>query len=254
MKKRPRVAFIDLENAPNLGFTWEKYEQDVIAFVKHWYLLSFSVKWQGEKKTQTFGLIDFPIFKKDKANDLQLVQKLHEIVSEAEVLIAHNGDRHDIRKMNARMIFHGLTPPDPFKTIDTLKIARNIASFPSNKLDDLGAYFGVGRKLVHTGFDLWLRCMNGEPKAWEQMKRYNAQDVVLLEKVYNILAPWAKTHTPLNIYGRPETCPRCGRGPKEWGSRGTDPTLQGMREKFQCKCGKWIRGKIVKKHEGVLMR
>ena len=150
-------------------------------------MLSFAYKWQGSDKIHIHALPDYPLFKKDKENDKHLIEDLHDLFDEADVLIAHNGDRFDIRKSNARFITQGLRPPSPYKSIDTLKAARRFFQFDSNKLNDLGQYLGVGRKLPHTGFDLWSRCMRGEKSAWKTMKEYNARDIVLLERVYEKL-------------------------------------------------------------------
>ena len=81
---------------------------------------------------------------------------------------------------------------------------------PTCKLDSLAQYLGVGRKLPHTGFDLWRGCMSGDLKSWAIMKRYNAQDVRLLERVYLKLRPWG-VHPNVNLVNqRPNACPKCG--------------------------------------------
>ena len=69
-----KIAFVDIETAPSLGWVWSKWETNVIDFKKDWYLLSFAVKWVGEKKVKTYGLIDYPGYKKDVENDEQLVK------------------------------------------------------------------------------------------------------------------------------------------------------------------------------------
>ena len=76
--------------------------------------------------------------------------------------------------------------------IDMLKIARKQFRFPSNKLDYVGKTLGVGAKTEHEGFDLWIKCMNRDGKAWKRMEEYNKQDVILLEKVYHRMLPWIK--------------------------------------------------------------
>ena len=52
--------------------------------------------------------------------------------------------------------------------------------------------------------------MAGDKKAWVKMKKYNAQDVVLLEKVYLCLRPWAKSHPNMSMYQEGVACPKCG--------------------------------------------
>jgi hypothetical protein len=62
--------------------------------------------------------------------------------------------------------------------------------FPSNKLDYVAQKLDVGAKVKHSGFSLWLRCMDGDKKAWKEMKEYQIQDVNLLVDLYDILLPW----------------------------------------------------------------
>src|ERR1035437_2214810 len=206
----PRICFVDIETAPSLGYFWGKlWETSIIDVKTPWYMLSFAYKWQGSNKIHVHALPDYPLFKKDKENDSYLIEDLHALFNEADVLIAHNGDRFDIRKSNARFITQGFRPPSPYKSIDTLKAARRFFHFESNKLNDLGQYLGVGRKLPHTGFDLWSRCMQGEKSAWKTMKDYNARDIVLLERVYEKLKPYMPNHPDLTIYADTIGCPTC---------------------------------------------
>lgn len=208
---KQRILLFDIETSPLISYTWGIWEQDVIEVKEEWYMLCFAYKWLGEKKTHIVALPDFKAYKKDKRNDYFLIEKLHELFNQADIVIAHNGDMFDIKKANARFIFHGLEQPNVYKTIDTLKLARRYFKFDSNKLDYLGQYLKLGRKLPHTGKHLWFGCMDGDMKSWELMKRYNIQDVVLLEKVYLKLRGWAGNGANLAlITGNFSSCPRCG--------------------------------------------
>jgi hypothetical protein len=240
MKTQSKIAFVDIETAPSLGWVWQKWEANVIDFKKDWYMLSFAVKWAHENKVKTYGLIDYPGYQKDKENDKKLVEDLWRVFDEADILIAHNGDSFDIVKANTRFILHKLEPPSPYKTVDTLKIARKVFKFDSNKLDDLGHYFGIGRKLPHTGFHLWQGCMLGDKKSWDLMKRYNGHDVILLEKLYYLIRSWAVTHPNVNR-GDLEACPKCGS--KHVQRRGFSYTLLRQKQRWQCQnCFGWWEG------------
>ncbi len=106
--------------------------------------------------------------------------------------------------------------------------------FSSNKLNDLGEYLGVGKKVDTGGFKLWLGCMNGEKKSWLLMEKYNIQDVNLLEAVYQKLIPWAD-NTPLMKDGL--VCNKCGG---EVQFRGAYITRTHIGKRYQCKkCGSW---------------
>ncbi len=184
-----KVLFVDLETAPCLSWVWGMYEQNVIDVKKSWYILAFAYKWQGEKKIHAKAITDYR--QKDPEDDYGLCKKLHSLISDADLVIAHNGKAFDRRKSHARFIKHGFKPTVHIPWLDTLLLARQQFGFLSNKLNDLGAYLNIGRKLPHTGFDLWKRCMVRERKAIKKMKAYNIRDVWLLEKVYDRLKPWA---------------------------------------------------------------
>lgn len=239
LPSRPRIAFLDIETAPNLGWFWEMWETNPIGVKTNWHLLSFSVKIMGEKKVRTYALPDYPIYKRNKEEDKFLVQDLWKVMNEADIIIAHNGDNFDIRKSNARFIFHRMRPPAPYKTIDTLKIARKHFKFDSNKLSSLGKYLGVGDKIPTTGAHLWFGCMNGDMKSWATMRAYNEQDVNLLEQVYLRLRPWSTTHPNLSLISRDvRACPNC-QGHKLQ-RRGYCFGAAKKLARLQCQdCGKW---------------
>lgn len=249
-----KILVYDVENAPNVAYTWAKYDQNVLAFEREWHMMSFAYKWLGEKTTHVVALPDFKLYAKDPHNDLELIKALYQLFDEADVLIAHNGDRFDQRKANAKFIEHGLTPPSQYKSIDTLKVARKNFMFNSNKLDDLGKILGVGRKVRTGGFDLWLDCLAGDKKAWAVMKKYNKQDVVLLEQVYYKLLPWIVNHPNMALMNdKAEACPNCGSNHLQ--RRGQAYSRLGVAQKYQCVgCGAWHQGRKNVVNKDLLVR
>lgn len=246
----PRVLLWDIESAPSLGYVWGKWEQNVLSFEHDWYLLSVAWRWLGEKKTHVRGLCDYERFETESENDYELTALAHKLFTEADIVVAHNGIAFDTKKAQARMIFHGFEPPAPFKEVDTLKIARKHFAFTSNKLGDLCDILGIGRKLETGGFETWLGCMRGDPKAWAKMKKYNRQDVVILEKLYLRLLPWTTTHPNMaTIADSPDACPKC----LTVGSmqlRGTMKTAVSIRQRYQCQsCGGWSSGRVIERAE-----
>lgn len=237
--KKPKILLFDIETMANLVYTWGKYEQDVIAYQRHWYMLTFAYKWLGEKNTHVKSLPDYPLYKKDKFNDRDLIKDLWKLFDDADIVIAHNGNSFDIKKANARFIKHKLPPPSPYKQIDTKLIAKKYLKMDSNKLDDLGDYFGIGRKINTGGFELWLGCEANDKKSWKNMCEYNIQDVILLEKVYLEMLPYITNHPNLAIYtGNNQSCPNCAslnviKDGKVYRSTG-------IWQKWKCKsCNSW---------------
>ncbi len=237
---KPKILIFDIETAPNLGYIWGMYEQNVIEFKNEWYMLSFTAKWLGES-AKTYALPDYHNYKPGSENDKELVKQLWKLFDEADIVIAHNGDEFDIKKANARFSYHQLPPPSPYKTVDTKKVAKKYFSFNSNSLNNLGKHLGLGEKIDTGGFKTWKGCMDGDKKSWATMKKYNKQDVILLEKVYLRLLPWMNGHPVLGaLQNNGEICPKCGS--KHLQKRGIAVTKTGRYVRYQCQgCGGWGR-------------
>jgi hypothetical protein len=243
--KQLKVLFLDIETTPNLGYCWGKYEQNIIQFEKESHMLCFTAKWLGSNKTIIYGLPDFPDYEKNKESDKELVRKLWDLLDEADIVVAHNGDSFDIKKTNARLVVNGLNPPSPYRTVDTKKVAKKHFMFNSNSLNDLGQLLGLGKKLPTGGFKLWLDCMAGDLNAWKKMKSYNKQDVLLLEKVYLKLRSWTKNHPNVGVNISKETCHICGSSNIQ--KRGFNYCKVTKYQRYHCKsCGGWSQGSIEK--------
>jgi hypothetical protein len=250
MNPKPRILLIDIETSPNVGYTWGKWEQDVIEFLQPWFLLSVGWKWLDECKIHCLGLDDFRDYRKNLTDDSKLVHKAWELFNQADVIVAHNGNAFDTKKLTAKFIGQGLPPPVPYKTVDTLVIARKYFKFDSNKLDELGQYLKIGRKLPHTGFHMWKGCMAGDKKSWNLMKRYNRHDVWLLEQVYLKFRGWAVNHPNMSLYLRTDKhqCPKCNSLNVQ--RRGYSMLIKKIKQRFQClDCSGWFTGDYVEKNE-----
>ncbi len=234
---KPRILLFDIETFPNVSYTWQgKYEVDVIAFKEEWTMASFAYKYLDEKKIVCVSRRQF-----DDKTDKSVVSALYDVMSSADILVAHNGDQFDVKKTHARFIFHGLSPLKPPTTIDTKKIAKRYFSFNSNSLNDLGVHLGLGKKVKHSGFELWEGCMKGCQKSWDLMEKYNKGDVALLEKVYKVFLPWIQNHPGLTKDG----CSNCSGN--NCVKRGFKLSKAGRRQIWQClDCGAWHSGQLIK--------
>lgn len=243
---KPKILHIDIETAPTLGWVWGLWEQNVVAVERPWYILSVAWAW-NDGPVKCFGLVDYPQYKKSKEDDTALMEHIWNLLDTADIVIAHNGDNFDLPKINARFLKHGMLPPEPYKTVDTLKVCRRYFKMDSNRLDSVAKYLAIGSKLPHTGIDLWQGCMRGDTKSWGVMKRYNKHDVVLLREVYKKLLPWITNHPNYNVYSEENGCPNCGG--KKIQRRGFDITRTGRKQRFHCqnpKCGAWSYGRSEK--------
>ncbi len=231
-----RLVYLDIETAPNLAYVWGHYEQNVIEHVAEWYVLCAGWKWEGTGEVESAAQIEDPkAFAADPCDDIVVMAQLWSVLDQANIVVAHNGDRFDLRKVNARFAVHGWEPPSPYKTVDTLKAARRYFAFNSNRLNDLGRTLELGAKAGTGGFGLWRGCMDGDDKAWAKMVRYNRQDVRLLQRVYKRLRPYMANHPNMANEGAdPAACPICGADEKHLTENGIFRTSTVEYQRWRC--------------------
>lgn len=229
-----KLLSIDIETRPNLAYVWGLWNQNVgvnqIAEATE--MICFSAKWVDKHKV-TFK----SVYHDGKA---EMLGKLWELMDEAEVIIHYNGRRFDIPHINREFLEAEMPPPSPYRQIDLLQAVKRCFRFPSNKLEYIVQELGVGEKLKHEGFDLWVRCMANEESAWKLMRQYNINDVALTELLYERIKPWIPNIPSHAAFHQERVCPACGSDRLQ--SRGTACTQQSRYERFQCQsCGKWSR-------------
>ncbi len=239
----PNILFIDIETSPVIGYTWGMYEQNVLDVIEPMKIICAAWKWADQPKVHVAGLPDFKGYKPGVVDDLKLVSQLWKLLDAADLVIAQNGDQFDIKSMNARFVAHGFNAPSAYKTVDTRKVAKKYFRFGQNSLDGMGKFFDLGSKVNNGGFETWLKCIQGDKKTWALMKKYNAQDVILLEKIYLKLRPFIVNHPNLNILGGTagDNCPSCLS--EDLSKRGFAITKRGRYQRLQCNdCGAWSQG------------
>lgn len=243
---KARILLYDIEVSYTTAAVWGLWEQNVAKELQTPYIITVAWKWLGEKTTHVISLPDFKTYKKDKRNDKELVQVMHDLFNEADVIIAHNGNSFDQKWTYARFLVHGMKPPSPSLYIDTKLVAKSKFRFNSNSLNNLGQYLGLGKKIDTGGIDLWTGCIEDDnEKSWRLMCKYNKQDVVLLEKVYLVMKPYMTNHPNFNqlVGGEPVVC-SCGHTHLQ--KRGFTRLTNGrMKQRYQCQCGAWLLGKLL---------
>lgn len=235
---QPKVLLLDCETSPLTVYSWGLREQDISLdqIIDTSYTLCWAAKWLGDKE------IMFERTWEKKTSSRAMILRIHELLSEADTVVTYNGDRFDLPVLNKEFILHDLPQPAPFHSIDLIKTARAKFRFASNKLDHLAAELGLTKKVKHSGFMMWVKCMSLDTEAWEEMTGYNKQDVVVLEALYNKLLPWVKTHTNRSLLSEDNAvCPVCGS--HNYQRRGYAYTRAGKYPRFQCtQCYSWFRG------------
>jgi DNA polymerase elongation subunit (family B) len=240
-----KILVLDIETSPHTGFHWGLWQQNISLnqLIDASTVLCWAAKWVGEKKVHFASIME--------SSHRKMIKDVHKLVDEADAVITYNGKRFDMPTLNREFLLQGLNPPSPYKDIDLLNTARGKFKFASNKLDYIAQELGIGQKTSHQGMPLWIECMSKNPKAWKLMKKYNCNDVVLTEQVYNKLKGWIQVHPNHNIYSDGLVCMNCGS--KKLHSRGTSRTLSKLYRRVQCQsCGKWGKINETRKYSSVI--
>lgn len=231
-----KILFLDLETSPNLAFVWGLWQQNVSInqLMESTEVICFGARWHGKKEV---------IFKSLHHHGKKaMLDELHKLMEEADVLVGWNSAAFDSKHIKREFIENGYLPPSPYKEMDLMRVVKSQFKFPSNKLDYVAQTLGVGAKVQHSGFDLWVKCMADDKKAWAEMKEYQIQDVNLLIDLYEILKPWIKNHPHAALHeGVEGGCSNCASTNLQ--RRGQARTITATYQRFQCMdCGKWLRG------------
>lgn len=239
-RKRGKILLFDIETAPMEVYVWgliDKRNRYISPenVIKDWSVLSWAAKWLFEP--DIISDVATPE-EAENRDDARIIERIWNLFEKADIIVAHNAYKFDVRRLNARFIINDLGPNTPYRVIDTLKEARKVFDFPSYKLDALNERFGLSKK-IETNFQLWIRCVTGGKKALKEMQTYNKSDVVALEELYLALRPWIKSHPPMSLYHDvidAERCPTCESEKLSW--NGFYATPAGKYKSFRCdKCG-----------------
>jgi hypothetical protein len=249
MTNGPKILVIDIETAPLELHGWKLWDENfsLDQIKSDWSILSYAAKWLGKSKIyydDTGGR-----GKAHVRNDRKLMKGIRDLLNEADIVVAQNGKKFDVRKINARLITHGFHPPKPYRVIDTMLESRKYFAFTSQKLKYTSEILGVPPKDEHEeypGFKLWAACLQDIPAAWKVMQRYNKQDITSTEFVYLKIRPWIANHPNLGVFQpllEKPICPNCGStNLKPWDRRAN--LQQGAYIRLLCgACGAWSRGK-----------
>lgn len=231
-----KTLLLDIETAPHRVYAWGLWDQNIALnqIEEPGYTLCWAAKWY---KDPEIGFSS--VFDDGRKLMLQLIWKM---LDEADAVIHYNGTKFDIPTLNQEFLSEGLGKPSPYKQIDLLRTARKQFRLPSNKLDYVSKYLGLEGKHHHKGMELWRGCMQGSERAWDTMRKYNIQDVRLLESVYDRMLPWIDGHPNVALYGglAVPVCTKCGS--RHLHRRGLAYTQTMIYQRFQCQdCGSWMR-------------
>ena len=230
---QPRILFLDIETKPAIIASFGIRDQHINhgQILKDGGVICTGVKWGGEKRTTVYS--DW------QHGHREMLEAVHAMLSEADAVATYNGASFDIPKLQGEFLLAGMQPAPPVTQIDIYKSIKRLG-YICNKLGYIAPLLGIGEKVKHEGLDLWLKVMDGCPKAQARMAKYCAGDVRLTEDVYERVKPFINTHPHMG-QTRHDACGACGSTRLQ--ARGFQRTKASIYQRYQCQnCGSWSKG------------
>lgn len=172
-----------------------------------------------------------------------MLRRMWDAYDQADVVYGHNVDRFDTKNLNAEWLVLGLSPPSPFKILDTLKEARKTFGFESNTLASLTERLDVETKTDKYSIEVARDACAGHKPSQRRIKAYNVGDRVASEAFVNRLRGWIPSH-PHDLVGRIDDRPTCNQC---WGDNlepnGIKLAQQITYKLYRCRdCGANVQG------------
>ncbi len=236
-----KILTIDIENFPHLSYVWDLWNQNIginqIEQVGR--VVCFAAKWHGNPEVEYYS--DF------HDGHEAMVRQAYRLLDEADIVVSFNGKAFDIKKLKTEMVMLDHTmKPSNFQQVDLYQVAKTEFKFASNKLEYLLGQMSLGGKMKHSGFQLWIDCMNNDIDAWSDMREYNKMDVVKTEQLYDKWLPWISNHPNINVFAEDddvEGCTRCGSS--NFQKRGFHTNTFAKYQQYRCNdCGGWFKHKL----------
>jgi len=183
----PKITFLDIETAATLGYFFGRFKinigQENVLTEGGWILCA---SWITNDSDQVHSIFLTPeeIAKQD---DSRIIAAMHDVYRESDIIVAHNSLGFDHKVIQTRSVFNNYPALPLVKVMDTLQMCKKHLKLPSNRLDSIGEYFDLGRKIKHSGISLWKEVQSGNPVAMKEMLEYCKGDTILLKRVYNKL-------------------------------------------------------------------
>jgi len=255
-QKQVRVLVVDIERLPGVatvqhrgltitGDFWDLgswkhtigrriHADDVIEWPR---TICAAAKWYNERQ---------PMFAAEwlDGGHEEFIRTVWEWFNEADITVGHNVDRFDQRILRSDWSLYGWTPPRPWKTVDTLKVARTELGYESNTLDSLCKRLGVKAKTDKYSVEVARAACEGDERAQRRLQKYNEGDIRASQDLYDRLRPWIRNHPHLSMWSdNPWGCPNCGE--KNLSTHGTGEAYTNVQRyrSYVCpRCGHHVRG------------
>lgn len=205
-----KILYFDIETTLAKSYHWGQWQQNlsVKQQIQESHMLSHAWAW-GDGEVYSSVLTPEEVLNQD---DERIVYEIWSLLDNCDVVVAHNGKRFDVKKVNGYFLKYGLPKPSSYKIIDTLEIAKKHFNLPFKSLEYLAKFLNVELKQDSGGIQTWIDCDRGDPEALATMEFYNRGDVVTLREIHNKLKGWDNNGVNIALYNdnHDALCTHCG--------------------------------------------
>lgn len=235
-----KTLIFDIEQAPATYASWKTnpdylphYMQMTPPFIASW-----AAKWYGNKTIYSERV---SMMAAREQNDYWPVYKLADLLREADVVIGHAVEKHDLNKIRGKVTKYDIEPlPPSIRSIDTLTIIKRDLGYDYNGMEALCKDWDipVGKKI---GMANWHKVLKGDVAALKLLQEYNKADIISTEAIFEKIKPHVR-RLPRLVDGPGFQCPVCGS--EDLQKRGFHRTQVSTFQRWQCKnCGRYSRSK-----------
>jgi len=133
----------------------------------------------------------FSVTKERPWDDYQVTKDTAEEVNQYDIVVTYYGFKADIPFFRTRLLKHDPTGKYIFLKntlhhIDLYYVAKQKLKMHSNSLDAITGFFNIKGK-THLNGEMWARAAAGDEIGLKYVTYHNKYDVIILEKLYDIL-------------------------------------------------------------------
>lgn len=179
--KDKTIAYLDIE-ASDLMANWGM-------------MLSWCLKYRDDPKIKEGMITKKEIF--DYKFDERILRELLDEMKNVDIVVTYYGTGFDIPFLRTRAIYYGLEFPE-FGSMyhwDLFYKVRSKLKTHRKSLEVVTKFYGIEGK-THLEPDMMFKAQYGHKQAMQQLLHHNREDVIILEKLHNLLwshSKWIRT-------------------------------------------------------------
>ena len=146
-----------------------------------------------KKKPEVFRIDEYPIFRKEIWNDIEVVRAVCDRLNEFDLIVTHYGRGYDWPFLQARLLKHGFPFLKEKMHVDLYRIARKHLRVSSRSLGELGRHCRLPEQKMKLPWEIWELASHGHKDSMDTLVERCISDTRITEDLFNKLLPLIKS-------------------------------------------------------------